>query len=354
MHEIIVNLHMHTCYSDGGGSHEDLIQAAFQAGIDAIIVTDHNVWVNGIEKVYRDGDRRLLLLMGEEVHDRELVPQGNHLLILGAGQEMSLFARDPQHLIDQARRAGGLTFLAHPFESSAPAIGEPPLSWMNWEVHSFTGIELWNEMSELKSRLATKLHAVFYVFFPAMMARGPSAETVAKWDELLAQGKRIVAIGGTDAHAFQIKAGPFRKTVFPYEFHFRALNTHILSSEPLRGETEDDRKVILDGLRSGRCFIGYDLAAPTSGFRFSAHGGGGRAWIGEELSARDGVTFQIKLPRSADCRLLRDGQTVRAWRGTDTCTYITNETGTYRVEVDIRHRGLMRAWIRTNPIFVTG
>ena len=70
MHEYIVNLHMHTAYSDGTGSHSDIAQAALQAGIDVVIVTDHNVWVNGPEDYYEDETRRVLLLVGEEVHDR--------------------------------------------------------------------------------------------------------------------------------------------------------------------------------------------------------------------------------------------------------------------------------------------
>ena len=41
MEEILVNLHMHTTYSDGTGTHAELAQAAIQAGLDAIIVTDH-------------------------------------------------------------------------------------------------------------------------------------------------------------------------------------------------------------------------------------------------------------------------------------------------------------------------
>ena len=55
MQEIIVNLHMHTRYSDGSGTHRDIAQAAMQAGVDAVIVTDHNVLVQGVEGYYRFG-----------------------------------------------------------------------------------------------------------------------------------------------------------------------------------------------------------------------------------------------------------------------------------------------------------
>ena len=49
MQEIVVNLHMHTRYSDGSGSHKDIANAAIQTGLDAVIVTDHNVLVEGVE-----------------------------------------------------------------------------------------------------------------------------------------------------------------------------------------------------------------------------------------------------------------------------------------------------------------
>ncbi len=48
MEEIIVNLHMHTHYSDGTGSHMDIALAAIECGLDAVIVTDHNVLVEWI------------------------------------------------------------------------------------------------------------------------------------------------------------------------------------------------------------------------------------------------------------------------------------------------------------------
>ena len=55
MQELVINLHMHTTYSDGHGTHADLAEAALRAGLDAIIVTDHNVWVNGIEGYRQKG-----------------------------------------------------------------------------------------------------------------------------------------------------------------------------------------------------------------------------------------------------------------------------------------------------------
>jgi hypothetical protein len=70
MHEITVNLHMHTRYSDGSGLHKDIATAAIRQGLDAVIVTDHNVLVKEFEGYHRDGNKRVLMLIGQEVHDQ--------------------------------------------------------------------------------------------------------------------------------------------------------------------------------------------------------------------------------------------------------------------------------------------
>ena len=94
MHEISVNLHMHTTYSDGHASHSDIARSALRAGIDVVIVTDHNVYVEGPEGYYTEDERRVLLLVGEEIHDQQRVPQKSHLLVFGAGRELATLAWD--------------------------------------------------------------------------------------------------------------------------------------------------------------------------------------------------------------------------------------------------------------------
>ena len=173
MHEIIVNLHMHTRYSDGSGTHKDIATAALKAGVDAVIVTDHNVLVQGFEGYYKEKTKKILMLIGEEIHDQARDPQKNHLLAFGAGRELATFAENPQRLIDQVREAGGLSFLAHPDDPAAPAFKETDISWEDWSVQNYTGIELWNALSELKTIVPTKLHGAFYAFFPALVAHQP-------------------------------------------------------------------------------------------------------------------------------------------------------------------------------------
>jgi hypothetical protein len=159
-------------------------------------------------------------------------------------------------------------------------------------------------------------------------------------------------VGGSDAHALQLHSGPISRTVFPYEFHFSAINTHILTSQPLSGEPLADRKLVYDALAAGHAFVAYDLPAPTRGFRFTAQGKDKTVSMGDEISCESGVTLQVRLPQRSECRLLKDGQVLKTWNQHETCAHITTEPGVYRVEVYRHFLGKKRGWIFSNPIFV--
>lgn len=360
MHEIVVNLHMHTVYSDGTGTHKDIAHAAIRAGLDAVIVTDHNVLVQGMEGYYRVPRKpstplrtsRVLLLVGQEVHDQDRDPQKNHLLVFNANRDVSTLADDPQALINGVSDAGGLSFIAHPHDPAAPAFNETDISWETWDVHGYTGIELWNGLSELKTLVPTKLHGAFYAFFPRFIAHHPIRETLDRWDDLLASGQRVVAIGGSDAHALHMRMGPFRRVIFPYDFHFRTVNTHLFIPEPLTGDVPIDKKMIYDALAAGRCFVGYDLPGPTRGFTFKGRGLESSVIMGDEISSKRGVTLQAHLPQPGEIRLIRDGKLINIWRNSQACAYSATEPGAYRVEVWRNYLGRKRGWIFSNPIYV--
>lgn len=351
MEELITNLHLHTHYSDGTGSHQDILAAAMRCGLDVVIPTDHNVYVQGMDGYLRDGNRTVLLMCAEEIHDPARQPQKNHLLVFGANRELAPFAPDPQNLLDQVQKAGGLSFIAHPNDHAMPAFGETDIRWENWDVYGFTGIELWNGFSELKDVSHTLLQTVFHAFFPGAIAHGPLPETLAKWDELLARGGRVVAVGGSDAHALRKAFGLFHKTIFPYDYHFGAINTHLFTPEPLSGDLNADRRMVLQALRDGHAFVGYDRPAPTRGFRFSAQGAE-NAMMGDTVRLQDGITLQIRLPGEAECRLLKDGEVIQSWQNQEVCAHITTQPGVYRVECYIHYLGKQRGWIFSNPIYI--
>jgi hypothetical protein len=352
MHEIIVNLHMHTQYSDGTGTHKNIAEAAIKTGVDVVIVTDHNVLVNGVEGYYRVSRNRVLLLVGQEVHDQDRIPQKNHLLVFNAKRDLSGLADDLQALINGVEEAGGLSFIAHPKDPEAPAFNEADISWEAWDVEGYNGIELWNGLSELKTVVPTRLHGAFYAFFPQFIGHGPIPETLQRWDELMSTGKRMVAIGGSDAHALNMHMGPIHRIIFPYEFHFRTVNTHVFIPEPLTGDVTTDRKMIYDAIEKGNCFVAYDLPAPTKGFRFRAKGLKHSAIMGDEIPAKGGVTLHIYLPTRADIFLIKDGVVISTWKNYQTLTHNASEPGVYRVEAHRSFLGRQRGWIYSNPIYI--
>jgi hypothetical protein len=345
-------LHIHTHYSDGNAYHQKLVEYGQKAGLHGIITTDHNIWLDGIERYYGEGKKKFMLLVGEEIHDRSLNPPGNHLLAIGAMKELAPYSQNPQRLINQINRNDGLSFLAHPIEDPLSMFGEKDFSWRNWEVKNFNGIELWNQLSEFKSVSDNLLSVVINAIFPKRMTTGPLDRTLALWDDIIKKQKRpIVGVGGVDAHNLIKRFGPIKIRLYPYIHHFKSVTTHLLLHKPLTGSFSEDKAEVINALRSGHCFVAYDLPAPTDGFRFSVHNDDGNFIMGDQVKIKGGLTFQIRLPQRTLCRLLKDGKMIREWSDRNVCTYITTEPGVYRVETFIPYKGKIRGWIFSNPIY---
>lgn len=352
MEELIVALHMHTRYSDGNGLHKDLAEAGLDAGVDVLLVTDHNVLVQGLDGYHRRGKQRLLMLVGEEIHDQTLPQGGNHLLVFGHNQELARYASSPQKLIDQANATGALTFIAHPIDDPMPSFNEGDYSWHDWSVKGYTGIELWNQMSEFKTRSQSLPKAALHALLPQFMNQGPLERTLSLWDQLLqSSNKPVVAVAGVDAHNLDYQYGPLRVKVYPYTFQFKSFRTHILTPGKLTGEINSDRSMVLDALRKGHAFCAYDLPHSTSGFRFNCNTNEGTFVMGDKVRAEDGLTFQVRLPIRTHVRLLKDGLVLKEHRDREVLTHLTKEPGVYRVEVYIDYLNRHRGWIFSNPIY---
>ncbi len=346
-HGLRGNVHMHTTLSDGTCDHEQLARIAAEAGLDFIIITDHNVYQRGL-----DGWRgQTLVLVGEEVHDPQRERQSSHLLCFDIKEDVAGHAARPQAVIDAVADQGGFTFLAHPFEREvAEFLPEPKISWRDWDVVGYAGLEVWNYMSEFKSVLKNQALALLYAYLPALSVSGPYPETLEKWDQLL-RSRAVSALGGSDAHGTIYRLGPLERPVLSYEVLFRSVNTHLLTREPLNGDLEHDRGVVYEALRAGHGFLGYEKPAGIAGFTFLAQSGGAQATMGEELRLEGRVALQAWLPAPARVRLLRDGEVLAQVRGSR-LDWIGQRPGAYRLEASRRYAGRWRAWILSNTIYV--
>ena len=347
--EYVGNLHAHSIYSDGNATHAAIAQAAAEAGLNFVIVTDHNVRPEKLEAYYG----RTLLLVGEEVHNVRRTPQTSHLLIYGTEQELTPYSfGSSETLIQTVLTRDGLCYIAHPVEKSNPLGSEfSAIPWINWPVTGISGLEIWNYMSEFKGLVWSKFAGLIYGLWPQWGIRGPYKATLKLWDELLSKGQRLAALGSADAHGGTYRWGPFRRVLFPYPYLFRCVNTHILTHGPLTGELTRDKTLIYEALRAGRTWVGYDLPYATRGFKFTAKSGSAAATVGEELPRLGAITIEVQLPARGDIHLLRDGKRVLRVRGTN-LQHIFVEPGIYRVEVYRRFGGHKIGWIFSSPIYI--
>lgn len=351
MFEFVGNIHMHTPYSDGAKWHRELANIAIQENLDFIIVTDHNVWVDDVERYYQNNHGKILLLVGEEIHDPRRMPQANHFLAIGAMQELSTYAYNTAELIKVTQAAGGYGFLAHPFDPAAPTIGEGALGWQDWDIGGYCGLEIWNYMSEFKGYLGGNLRNLKAALNPEKFISGANTKVLNRWDELLSQGKRIYAIGGSDAHGHTFSLGPINRTIFPYDYLFRTVNMHVLLEEELSGDHVIDSRLIVEAIGRGNTWVAYDLPQSTTGFRFSGQSKT-NGIMGDEIRLGTGATLQVKTPQKCRIRLIRNGTTVAESENDESLTYLLIEGGAYRAECYIDYYGREVGWIYSNPIYI--
>jgi hypothetical protein len=347
--EYVGNIHIHTRFSDGYATHQQVADAASSADLNFVITTDHNILPHGLEGYYD----RVLLLLGEEVHNVRRHPQVSHLLVYGTEKEMTPYSfSSTQTLVDKCNDRGGFCYIAHPIEKHSPIDPDfMAIPWIDWPIEGVRGLEIWNYMSEFKGLLWSKPIAFLYALVPEWGIHGPYKATLKLWDELLSKGHHLSAIGNADAHGTPYRMGPVKRTVFPYEYLFRCVNTHILTQSALSGDVEEDKTLIYEALRSGRTWVGYDLPHSTRGFRFSARSGSSKAAPGEELRRLGATTIDIQTPAPADICLLKDGKRILRSQG-QYLGYTTEVPGIYRVEVYKRFRGRKIGWIFSSPIYV--
>lgn len=379
LNEYFGNIHMHTTYSDGSGTFDDLIAGAVSGRLDFVIVTDHNILVREQEEGYRRG---VLTLVGQEVDDRESSVSGNHLLCLGVEKDVSNLAKNPQVLIDSVGDQNALAILAHPIEENS-VLFPTMFPWRSWEVSGYHGVELWNFLSSFRGYTSSFFKTVLVAFWPHLFATGPLPAMLQKWDELT-QERPVVALGGTDVHAVKYRRGPISRRFLTYEECAKSLNTHILTATPLLGQPENgdagfqekhvrhDRETVLNALRRGHCWVGYDLAGSTAGFRFWAQHSAEAtqvpgaeatnpagavpaplAIMGDTLELAEGnsLLLRVNSPETAHVRLVRNGRTISSGH-TALLSYVVRDEGVYRVEVWKQRWGKLRGWIFSNPIYI--
>lgn len=344
-------IHVHSVYSDGSGTVEEIAVSAAAAGLDFVVLTDHNTLAplrDGREGWYDS----VLVVCGEELS----LPWGHALYI----PRQSPASATDGHLSSDSRAellsdSTALTFVAHPFR--------PKGEWRQRPLPPVSGIEIMNADSEWRNDSVIQLLSTVAAlpFFPWSFNKlldRPSAN-LALWDSLTAQ-RITVGIGSVDAHA-RIKLGNRRSWKFPsYRAVFGVVQLYVLLDRPLAREPDQARSEILAAVANGHAYSAYASLGDARGFEFSCKQGGEILVQGDRTVLDSGrAELRVRVPTGPECRtdIVRNGEVVKKSMSAD-LSYPLNEGGVYRVEVYQLRRQLPLLvkkelpWIFSNPIYV--
>lgn len=352
--------HVHSTYSDGTGDVLHILDAARSAGVDFVVLTDHDTLAARREEWegWHDG---VLLIVGCEVTPR----RRGHCVALGVGECLGYALQEPKEFLDGIHRQHGKAIVAHPMGERKRAFRIHHVPWSDWRHPAVAGLEIWSYMHDWIADLQFwRLHE-YYSFcrHPERKITGPHPMVLRMWDEMGKQ-RRLAGVSGLDCHAREV---PFTEIkLFPYDEMFRTLCTHVLV-DSLKGENSrpgdrGDPARMIEALTLGRAFVAYDLIGDSRGTRAWAECGcGRRIELGGEHPAHDTVRFHLGLPEQAcrprrgagtehsqaEMRLLRDGAPCACAEGR-ALEHEDRRPGVYRFEVRLGGR----PWIFTNPFYL--
>ena len=341
-------IHVHSTYSDGGGTVSDIVQAGRDAGLDFVVLTDHGTLQPRVDghQGYHEG---LLLLVGEEVNT-----SAGHLLSLGTDSHVE--QQGPlglPALIEAISDAGGISIAAHP-------TGRRP--WTDWTLEKMDGLELLNADSAWRDDDVVEL-ARALVFLP-FMPDGVFNSLIDRPDEAIrlwmrrAQRQQVTVIGSVDAHE-RVPLWGERYVAFPsYERLFGLIRTYVITGTEVTGDADVDEAILLNAVRRGSCYVVLEGYEPAPGFSFDLTMGADTLFMGSRIEFQNGGRLHVAAPSSGPVRIMlyRNGVPLVETEGHDLFVEVPGP-GVYHTEVyQMRNRFLRgdrpRIWIISNAIRV--
>lgn len=336
---------MHTTLSDGHGTSEQIARDADRAGIEVVVITDHEQ-INDCA-----GWRgRCLMLSGYEV-----TPRRNHTLILGTDKTLPKFRGngidgDPARTLAAAKQAGAFSVMAHPLDPPLGLFADSnSYAATDFSALDYDAIELLNCISQFKRATHGAITGLKGILFPLTYLAGPHPLELSLWDAV-GRSRRWTAIGGADAHAFPTRRKWLPLTLYSYRRHMRLTTTGLWLNGPFRGDYAHDRDLVLEALKAGRCFCAVGNAR---GFACTFKtASGGVLWPGSEEPFTPGGVIRVSLPGRGLIRVMHNGREAAHRRGR-TLEFSPGGPGIWRVEARRRRwPNGDRPWIYCNPFYL--
>jgi len=343
-------IHAHT--SLGGhstGTFDELIDGANANDLDFVIMTEHYTDKYDTSALTLNGVYGKTLFVGGNEIDTS---DGDRFLMMPGGPDAASFSKMPTNVVlSTLHSENRLAFITYP---------EKFKSWNS----DFDGDEVFSLHTNAKKM--NPFLALFdliwsYPAYPALTFatyfKRPD-ENLAKFDEIAAK-RKVVFTAGTDAHSnigFHLlgdDAGNkfINIKIDPYKTTFQLVRVHVLidKNKPLTRES------LIDALKMGHSFIGFDVLGDTSGFNFLAENDVETKIMGDDIALSQGVRLRVVSPVPARCVIFRNGEKYFESQETGEISLDAKESGTYRVELYLDQLGSpfdKMPWIISDPIYV--
>ena len=327
--------HVHTTRSDGRGTPRDVARAAKAAGLDFVVLTDHNdfmppapAWVDGV-----------LLVPGVEVST-----SAGHLVAFGMERPLRDVSKwmPPGDAVRAVADAGGTAVLAHPVQRRNPwtdarSASEAP-GFELYSADTFFRHAASHPVSRLLpavgAYLAQPVHGVMLLVAPEP---GPGDHFLG-----LSQQRPRLAFCAHDAHGLP-----------SYESVFQAMATYLPPEEvplPLPEDAGAAAALVTRALAGGRGLCAFRALGEPEGFVLEGV-------TAERREARVGDVLKVRLPGRPEPGTVR----VEVWGsgrlGPDGESVELTGEGVARVEVWAKGPGRFfgsewRPWIVPGPVRV--
>jgi hypothetical protein len=342
-------VHVHT----GLGGHstgrfDELLDGAKANALDFVVMTEH------VTPRYDTAD---LTLNG--VYDGTLFIGGNEmdtaddrfLLVPGEADAAGFYKLGTPAFLERVHAENRLAFVTYP---------EKHKTWDS----NFDGIEVFSLHTAAKSinPLPVIFDAIWsYPAYPdltfAQYLTRPDAN-LSKFDEIAA-ARRISMFAGIDAHSnlgFHLMGDDAGGKILNLKFDryatiFRLFRIHVL----LEKDKPLTRESLVESLKNGRYYTGFDSLGDSRGFMFAAESGPAKAIMGDEIALAG--TGKLKLAAAVPARfvIFRNGEKFSETTAVTETSVDINEKGTYRVEAYLDQLGSpfdKMPWVMSNPIYV--
>jgi predicted metal-dependent phosphoesterase TrpH len=109
MSMVRIDMHVHTNYSDGTDSAEELIRFAEKIGLDGLGITDHDTF-GGLHKAL-EIETEIIIIPGIEISTTK-----GHIIAYGVTDGEFEMGLTPKETVDVIHRNGGIAVAAHPYD----------------------------------------------------------------------------------------------------------------------------------------------------------------------------------------------------------------------------------------------